>query len=176
MEYVFPCCTSALAREGNVGIQTFADLGRSPLIEFDDGLEPLEGNWNVWTELAGLPQAVPKQWVRIPDWHTVFDAAVQGIDVCLGRTPQVNDHLRHGTLVAPIPEALVSTRAHYLIRSPNSEADPKVRHFLEWLTSEADNEARFQTAFLKTKRLIDPLSVERSARHGVKAKPRGNAA
>jgi LysR family transcriptional regulator, glycine cleavage system transcriptional activator len=172
MEYVFPCCTSAVAGKGGGAIRTFADLGQRPLIEFEDGLEPLEANWEVWTKLAGLPPARPKQWVRIPDWHTVFDAAVQGIGVCLGRTPQVNDHLRQGTLVAPIPEALVSTRAHYLIRSPNSDANPKIRHFLEWLTSEADQESRFETSFLNGKRLIDPLALERSARHDVKAKPR----
>jgi hypothetical protein len=69
----------------------------------------------------------------------------------------------------------VSTRAHYLIRSPNSDADPKVRHFLEWLTSEADKESHFETSFLNGKRLIDPLSLERSARHSVKAKPRVRA-
>ena len=69
------------------------------------------------------------------DIKVATDAAVQGIGVCLGRTPQINDHLRSGTLVAPIPDVLVSTRANYLIRSPDSDANPKVRHFLDWLTS-----------------------------------------
>ena len=32
----------------------------------------------------------------------------------------------------------------YLIRAPDSKADPKVRHFLDWLTCEAGNESRFQ--------------------------------
>jgi LysR family glycine cleavage system transcriptional activator len=157
-EYVFPCCTAALAGSGPNAIRKFDDLAERPLIEYDDGLEPLDANWNVWTKLMGLPDVAPKQWVRVPDWHAVFDAAVQGIGVCLGRTPQVNDHLRAGTLVAPVTEVLVSTRANYLIRSPNSDANPKVRQFLDWLTSEAEQESGFQESFLESKRLIDPTS------------------
>jgi DNA-binding transcriptional LysR family regulator len=159
-EYVFPCCTTAVAGRGRSAIRDFAGLAQRPLIEYDDGLEPLDANWNVWTKLMRLPEAAPKQWVRVPDWHAVFDAAAQGIGVCLGRTPQINDHLRAGTLVAPIPEALVSTRANYLIRSPNSDAEAKVQHFVDWLTSEAAAESRFEESFLKGKRLIDPVARE----------------
>ncbi len=135
-----------------------ADLREQALIEFDDGLEPLDASWCNWSKLTGLPEPAPKQWVRVPDWHSVFDAAMQGIGVCLGRTPQVNDHLRSGTLVAPVSEVLVSTRANHLIRSPDSNANPKVRHFLDWLTSEAAEESRFEDSFLQGKTLIDPLA------------------
>jgi LysR family transcriptional regulator, glycine cleavage system transcriptional activator len=157
-EYVLPCCTAAVATAGPREIRTLADLREQALIEYDDGLEPLDANWGVWSKLACLPEPAPKQWVRVPDWHSVFDAAVQGVGVCLGRTPQVNDHLRSGTLVAPISEVLVSTRANYLIRSPTSNANPKVRQFLDWLTSEAAEESRFENELLQGKTLIDPLA------------------
>ena len=160
-EYVLPCCTKAVATAGPTAIRTLADLREQALIEFDDGLEPLDANWGVWSKLTRLPEPAPKQWVRVPDWHAVFDAAMQGIGVCLGRTPQVNDHLRSGTLVAPISEVLVSTRANYLIRSPTSNANPTVRQFLDWLTSEAAEESRFEDAFLEGKMLIDPLAHAR---------------
>ena len=157
-EYVFPCCTPAVAGRGRDAIRSFADLGRRRLIEYDDGLEPLDANWPVWTKLMRLPDASAQQWVRVPDWHAVFDAAAQGIGVCLGRTPQVNDHLRARTLVAPIPDVLVSTRANYLIRSRDSDTNPKVRRFVEWLTSEAAAESRFEAAFLAGRRLVDPTT------------------
>jgi LysR family glycine cleavage system transcriptional activator len=159
-EYVFPCCTDAVAAGGPHPIRTFAELRERALIEYDDGHEPLDANWSVWTKLLRLPDAAPKQWVRVADWHAVFDAAVQGIGVCLGRTPQVNEHLRSGTLVAPIPEVLVSTRANFLIRSPNGDANPRVRQFLDWLISEAAAESRFETSFLQGKTLIDPLATD----------------
>ena len=85
----------------------------------------------------------------------------QNLGVCLGRTPQVNDHLRSGALIAPISEVLVSTRANYLIRSPTSNANLKVGQFLDWLTSEATEESRFEKAFLDGKTLIDPLARAR---------------
>jgi LysR family glycine cleavage system transcriptional activator len=159
-EYVFPCCTEAVATAGPHAVRAITDLRERALIEYDDGFEPLDANWSVWTKLLRMPDVAPKQWVRVADWHAVFDAAVQGIGVCLGRTPQVNDQLRSRTLVAPIAEVLVSTRANYLIRSPNSDANPKVRHFLEWLTSEAAAESQFETSFFKDKTLIDPLASE----------------
>ena len=157
-EYIFPCCTRALAGRGRNALRTFADLARRPLIEYDDGLEPLDANWAVWTRLMHLPDPTAQPWVRVPDWHAVFDAAVQGTGVCLGRTPQVNEHLRAQTLVAPIPDVLVSTRANYLIRSSDSQASPKVKRFLDWLSSEAASESRFEASFLEGKRLVDPLA------------------
>jgi LysR family glycine cleavage system transcriptional activator len=157
-EYIFPCCTPAMAGRGRDALRTVADLARRPLIEYDDGLEPLDAHWGVWTRLMRLPDASAQQWVRVPDWHAVFDAAAQGIGVCLGRTPQVNDHLRARSLVAPLEDVLVSTRANYLIRSADSEANPKVQRFLEWLSSEAASESRFEASFLGGKRLVDPMA------------------
>jgi LysR family transcriptional regulator, glycine cleavage system transcriptional activator len=150
-EYVFPCCTQALAQDAARPLRALADLARHTLLELDDGMQPLDANWPVWCERAGIAPIEPAAWTRVPDWALLFALARQSRGVCLGRMPCVNDALRSGLLIAPIPDATLSTRAFYLVQSTRSKADPSARAFVEWLQAEAQREEAFAQSFLASK-------------------------
>ncbi len=153
-EYVFPCCTKALAEDARRPIRALADLAHHTLLELDDGMAALDANWPVWCERAGVAQVDAAAWKRVPDWALVFALAAQGQGVCMGRIPSVNDRLRLGVLVAPLPEVTLSTRAWYLVQSTRCRNDPRASAFVEWLREEARREEAFAREFLAGKRVI----------------------
>lgn len=174
MEYILPCCTPALAGTGTRRAQSIDELLQRPLIEFEDGLVPLSGNWSVWAALVGVTLPREATMVRVPDWASVYALAARGKGVCLGRTPQVSHDLRNGTLVAPVPEVLRSKEAFYLIRPPGAESRPDVSRFLDWLIGEFDAEKAFEAELLRGRRVVDPL-VRRGARGTTRSPARRSA-
>ena len=153
-EYVFPCCAKTLAEDLPRPICTLADLAHHTLLELDDGMPALDANWPVWCERAGVAPVAAAAWKRVPDWAFVFALAAQGQGVCMGRIPSVNDRLRQGVLVAPVPEVTLSTRAWYLVQSTRCKNDPRASAFVEWLRNEARREEAFAREFLAGKRVI----------------------
>lgn len=153
-EYVFPCCTQALATDARRPIRTLEDLAHHTLLDHDDGMPALDANWSVWCKRAGVRPFEPAQWRGVPDWSMIFSLAGQGQGVCLGRTAGVNDRLRQGLLIAPLPEVTLSTRAWYLITSTRCRNDPHASAFVDWLRLEGQREAAFTREFLQGKRVI----------------------
>lgn len=153
-EYVFPCCAGSVADDPVRPVRQLRDLENHTLLDHDDGMPGLDGNWSVWWDRAGVEQVVPASWRRVPDWSLIFALAAQGQGVCLGRTSGVNDRLRQGLLVAPLPEVTLSTRAWYLIRSTRCKNDPHANAFVDWLRIEAQREETFAREFLVGKRVI----------------------
>jgi LysR family transcriptional regulator, glycine cleavage system transcriptional activator len=152
-EYAFPCCTSMLADDPKRPIRTIDDLAHHTLLDLDDGMPALDANWAVWCERAGVAPIKPVAWKRVPDWSLVFALAAQGQGVCLGRTSGVNDRIRQGLLVAPLPDVTLSTRAWYLVTSTRCRNDPHASAFVEWLRSEARREEDFAQVLLRGKRV-----------------------
>jgi DNA-binding transcriptional LysR family regulator len=91
---------------------------------------------------------------RVPDWALIFALAAQGQGVCMGRIPSVNDRLRQGVLVAPLPEMTLSTRAWYLVQATRSKNDPRASAFVDWLRAETRREEEFAHEFIAGKRVI----------------------
>jgi LysR family glycine cleavage system transcriptional activator len=152
-EYVFPCCSKALAEDARHPIRTLEDLAHHTLLELDDGMPGLDANWPVWCERAGVRQVTPAVWKRVPDWALIFALAAQGRGVCMGRIPSVNDRLRQALLVAPVPEVTLSTRAWYLVQSTRCKNDARASAFVDWLRSEARRDEEFAREFLAGKRV-----------------------
>jgi LysR family transcriptional regulator, glycine cleavage system transcriptional activator len=67
----------------------------------------------------------------------MIQAAISGQGVALGRQPLVGDLIKSGSLVAPFKQALVGSRAYFIIESRFSAAKPQVREFAAWLLAEA---------------------------------------
>jgi hypothetical protein len=111
----------------------------------------------VWAKLTGIAGLESANMLRVPDWASVYGLAVSGKGVCLGRTPQVNHDLRNGTLMAPIPEVMVSMEAFYLLPGSTVKSNPNVKTFLDWVTREFKIEQAFETAYLHGRRVVDPL-------------------
>ena len=153
-EYVFPCCSRALADDPGRPIRTLGDLSHHTLLELDDGMPALDANWPVWCERARVAPVAAAGWKRVPDWALIFALAAQGQGVCMGRIPSVSDRLRQGVLVAPLPEVTLSTRAWYLVQSTRCRRDPRASAFVDWLRGEAAREETFAREFLAGKQVI----------------------
>lgn len=153
-EYVFPCCSGALADDPRRPIRTLDDLAHHTLLELDDGMPALDANWPVWCVRARLAPVAAGSWKRVPDWALIFALAAQGQGVCMGRIPSVNDRLRQGVLIAPLPEVTLSTRAWYIVQSTRCKRDPRASAFVDWLRGEAAREEAFAREFLAGKRVI----------------------
>ncbi len=157
-EYVFPCCSPQwlpAERDGRQSIDTLVSL---PILEYEDGLTQLEGNWRVWSRLVGVaPPSKAEQWLKVSDWQALFDLAARGKGVCLGRTPMISDLLRSGGLAAPSDTALRGPRAYYVIEPPGVARTPRLMTFAHWLAEEADAEQRFEAELLRGRHLIDSV-------------------
>jgi LysR family glycine cleavage system transcriptional activator len=168
-EYILPCCAPGLApAQAKNGFASVQEVLQAPILEYDDGLTQLEGNWPNWCELMGVPSpARSDAWLRVSDWQTVFELAARGKGVCLGRTPMVTEHLRSGALVAPTRDVLLAPHAYYLLTQPAQ--DRRVLSFTTWLADEVQGQQAFEQAILKGRRLIDPMKAgagPRQARAG----------
>jgi LysR family glycine cleavage system transcriptional activator len=155
-EQVVPCCTPHVAKAA--GLKSIDGLFRRTLIEFDDSQEPLDANWGVWARLHRCAIPASAQWLRAPDWHSVFELAVQGRGVCLGRTPLVNEHLRSGALVAPLAEVTLSTRAYYLVSAGGGPVRREAGLFMAWLCQEVEKEEAFERRYFRDRRVFDPIA------------------
>ncbi|MBA2965159.1 MULTISPECIES: LysR family transcriptional regulator [Ramlibacter] len=163
-EYILPCCAPGLIPScAGKGLMSVQDVLHAPILEYDDGLTPLEGNWSNWCQMVGVQAPSESEaWLRVSDWQAVFELAARGKGVCLGRTPMVTDHLRSGALVAPTRGVLLAPHAYYLLTQPAQ--DRRVMTFASWLTEEVASQRKFDEALLAGRHVIDPLHNGSSSR------------
>ena len=71
----------------------------------------------------------------------VFDAAIDGLGVALGRSIMVDDDLAADRLVKPFNLLLKAEFAYYLVCPPTHVARPKVKAFRDWVFDEVARDA-----------------------------------
>ena len=76
----------------------------------------------------------------------MIQAAMNGQGIALGRQPLVNELIASGALAVPFNEAVVASRAYFLIESPTASGKPNVRRFSEWLLDEVRHESEREQA------------------------------
>ena len=140
-ERVFPVCSPKLAADRKRPLREPADLRHHVLLQYDDpeGYAPWL-NWKSWLELVGLPDLRPAGSVLLSGYEHIIPAAVAGQGVALGRSPLVRELIAAGTLVAPFPRTSESSRAYFVLASPNATGRPEVDDFVKWLRAEAARE------------------------------------
>jgi len=140
-ERVFPVCSPKLAADPSRPLREVADLGRHILLRYDDpdGRAPWL-DWRSWLEVAGHPNLRPAGSLVFPGYEQIIPAAIAGHGVALGRSPLVKQAIAAGALVAPFRRELESSRAYYVILSPDAQVRSEVNEFVAWLKSEAAGE------------------------------------
>ena len=121
-----------------------SDLAKATLLHQDDiaFLKPA-ADWGEWFRVAKLG-AAPRGGPRFSQADHAIDAALAGAGVVLGRISLAEGALRDGLLVAPYPIAL-TTEAHYRLVCPEgAETRPKIRAFLDWVSSETGTIKQFE--------------------------------
>ncbi|HUR40943.1 MAG TPA: transcriptional regulator GcvA [Verrucomicrobiae bacterium] len=150
-EEVVPVCAPALLRNKARPLKEPADLARHVLLHDDPGgsrwpaLPYLQ--WDVWLQAMGLPDLQVAGALHFSHYDQMIQAAANGEGVALGRLPLLSRQIREGRLVAPFEKARAagrgtrSTRGYFMLATPGATARPEVRHFMDWLLSEARQEA-----------------------------------
>lgn len=129
-EEIVPVCSPAyLERTGQ--IETAADFLQRTLL-FCNG-EP--GEWSTWLCNEGLSSDVGGHWLELDTRSSTLSAAKEGLGICIGRRPYIDDALADGSLVMPANRPLSTGYSYYLVATKPSVGLSGVRRFRDWLLS-----------------------------------------
>jgi DNA-binding transcriptional LysR family regulator len=124
---VIPVCTPEIA----VRIRSAEDLLSQPLLYHSSHPE----NWSVWARKARIVLPAGSLTTGFDSVMNLVSGALAGLGVALVQHCMVEDKLRAGTLVAPLPISTSTGRGYYLCRrrslGPHMAADRFERWVLE---------------------------------------------
>jgi LysR family transcriptional regulator, glycine cleavage system transcriptional activator len=93
-------------------------------------------NWTDWFKAAGIDSVTIARGLSFNSADHALDAASEGAGVLLVQNILAYDQLRTGRLVIPVPLALPSGRAYYLVHPKRGDERPQVQAFIRWLKQE----------------------------------------
>ena len=102
--------------------------------------DQMREDWQMCLEHASVT-AAPSRRMGFSHSNMVFDAAIDGLGVALGRSIVVADDLAAGRLVKPLNLSLKAEFAIYLICTLTHVARPKVKAFRDWVFDEVTRDA-----------------------------------
>ena len=136
-EELFPVASPQLFGGGRMP-DTLTALAEYPLLhDTDAGPEQPWLGWRGWFERAGLSTAPVARGPQFSDSVVLISAAVTGLGVAIGRSPQVGPLLERGQLVRVTQENWISPWSYYLMAPPAHFKRPVVRTFIDWALEEA---------------------------------------
>ena len=140
-EEIFPVCAPALLN-ADPPLRAPADLARHELLHDAGALgnEPWI-RWQPWLDqwgldAFGLNEAGKRPALHFTDSVQLYQAAVLGQGVALGRSVLLGDELAAGRLVRPFADARSSSYAYYAVTTRTARANPRVAAFIAWVTAE----------------------------------------
>jgi LysR family glycine cleavage system transcriptional activator len=140
-EEIFPVCAPALLN-ADPPLRAPADLARHELLHDAGALgnEPWI-RWQPWLDqwgldAGGLNEAGKRPALHFTDSVQLYQAAVLGQGVALGRSVLLGDELAAGRLVRPFADARSSSYAYYAVTTRTARANPRVAAFIAWVTAE----------------------------------------
>jgi LysR family transcriptional regulator, glycine cleavage system transcriptional activator len=136
----FPVCSPALLTSEHP-LRSIDDLKHHALIhDMSMSFERTIPTWRAWLGNAGFIDFDCDRGLQINDSAAVFQAAIAGNGVALGRTTLVARDLAEGRLVRPFGEAQAYDFAYYIVHKEEDGAKPAIVAFKEWLLAEAELE------------------------------------
>jgi LysR family glycine cleavage system transcriptional activator len=119
------------------------DLARHVLLDFETTRNgrPWQ-EWQAWFEAMRLPGLLPAGILRFSHYDQVVRAALDGSGVAIGKWPHLEQHLREGTLVAPLGDRGVVTLGSVYVVVANTASPAAVEAFVDWLHLEASTTSR----------------------------------
>jgi LysR family glycine cleavage system transcriptional activator len=134
---IFPVCAPAyLARRGP--LLKLADLMGATLLH----LEQYDRNWvtwPAWLAKVGLAEMPSGPSLSFDNYMVLIHAAIRGEGVALCGRRLAEDLIARGELTRPFTAALQSEFSFYLLEPRDRPPRRPVRHFRDWLLTEAGN-------------------------------------
>jgi LysR family glycine cleavage system transcriptional activator len=97
-------------------------------------------DWRMWLLAAGIDDVDPTRGPSFSHSSMVFQAAINGQGVALGRSPLVRDAIADGTLVQPFKFTLNAYHSYFFVCPEASAERPKIIAFRDWLFAEAERD------------------------------------
>lgn len=140
-EEIFPVCAPWLLN-ADPPLRAPADLARHALLHDAGALgnEPWI-RWQPWLDEFGLSEAAKRPSLHFTDSVQLFQAALLGQGVALGRSVLIGDELAAGRLVRPFAVSHPSSYAYYAVTTKPARANPRVAAFIAWLLAAVRPEA-----------------------------------
>lgn len=129
-ESLFPVCAPGLAD----AIKSTDDLAQAVLLT-DPGVNLFRTgpDWEEWFARAAGKGLKPARMLEMSSYLLVYEAALDGRGVALGRGPLVARDLAAGRLVRPLAAETRSERGYWAVCARNRVAEPAIAAFMEWL-------------------------------------------
>ncbi len=154
-EKVLPVCSPKLLRQ--LPLAKPQDLAAHTLLQMELSVNGgMAVEWEPWLQAMGLANLEPTSRLSMSGYNEVVAAAVAGQGVALGRRPLVDELLREGRLVAPLPKTMATPRSYILVVDPAARARPAVRALEAWLLAQAAEERAAIKALRATTTLRPP--------------------
>ena len=125
-------CRSAVARAGDLAahdlLHDAGALGNEPWIR-----------WQPWLDYWGLEGGRGRRRraaLHFTDSVQLYQAALLGQGVALGRSVLIGDELAAGRLVRPFAISRQSSYAYYAVSTKPARDNPRVAAFIAWLVAE----------------------------------------
>jgi LysR family transcriptional regulator, glycine cleavage system transcriptional activator len=139
-EHLAPVCSPEYARESRAGRKPLAkpeDLRHHVLLNLHDptGRWPWL-SWAAWLEARGIEELEPAGTLSFDQYDQVFNSALHGQGVALGRMTLADQYIREKKMVALFGQAQSVGRAFHAVIARDAEARPEVRQFVAWLKQE----------------------------------------
>lgn len=94
-------------------------------------------DWPTWLAAAGVPGIDGNSGLKFENAALAYQAAIDELGVMIAQRALVEDDLRSGRLVAPIPLPVAAPGAYYLAYHPHRLKPARLVAFEDWLVAEA---------------------------------------
>ncbi|CAH2604343.1 Transcriptional regulator GcvA [Rhodovastum atsumiense] len=128
-ETLTPVCAPALAERHGL-FRSAEALASVPLLGDD-----IPDGWESWLRAAGLGALPVRLGPRFDESTSLYQAAVAGMGVALGRSLLVERDLAAGRLVAPVPVRVRASYAYWLVQPEGVTANRATQAMMAWLRS-----------------------------------------
>lgn len=111
-----------------------ADLKRHTLLHVDD-----HNMWRQWLAAIGLSDAetIGRRGLMMSDRHFQLSATLNAVGVSLFIRSFIQEELRQGTLVSPLPMEMRTDYAYYLVRPKGRKLSQAAERFHDWVCEQA---------------------------------------
>ena len=144
-EHLAAICSPEYLREAKAAGHALtepSDLRYHNLIFLDDpsGRWPWL-SWRAWLEAMGVEDLEPAGRVSFSQYDQVYNAALHGHGIALGRMSIARAMIREKRLVALFGREQRLARAFYAVYAKDAATRPEARAFVEWISEELGREA-----------------------------------
>lgn len=136
-EDLFPVCSPSLLN-GLHPLRRIEDIRHHTLIHDGAGTEANAWQaWRPWLKEAGIDDIDPRRGPAFTDSTLIYQAAIAGEGIAIGRSALAGDHLASGRLIRPFAVERRSELSYWIVSATESADAPHVAAFRRWALARA---------------------------------------